>query len=70
MNYVGSELSKEQVEYANEHLHKVVIIEEKIPNVIEEVNVIFGIHKKKERQIVGYLSFRKERIHVQNSQRL
>ncbi len=35
MNYVGSELSKEQVEYANQHLHQVIITDEKLEKVVE-----------------------------------
>jgi site-specific DNA-methyltransferase (adenine-specific) len=35
MNYVASELSKEQVEFANQALHQVVIVDKPIKNVIE-----------------------------------
>lgn len=37
MNYAGSELSKEQVEFANQSLHQVVIVDEPIKMVVEEV---------------------------------
>lgn len=38
MNYVGSELSKEQVDFSNETLHKVIIVDEPISVVVEEVD--------------------------------
>lgn len=38
MNYVGSELSKEQVDFANEFLHKVIIIDEPINKVTEVIS--------------------------------
>jgi site-specific DNA-methyltransferase (adenine-specific) len=37
MNYVGSELSKEQVDFSNESLHQVVIVDEPIHRDIIEV---------------------------------
>ena len=38
MNYVGSEISKEQVEYANMNLHQVNIMDEPLKKVIEISN--------------------------------
>jgi len=38
MNYVGSEISKEQVEYGDILLHKVKIIDEEPPNIMKSSN--------------------------------
>lgn len=38
MNYMGSEISKEQVDYANESLHQVVIVDEPIKKDVVEAS--------------------------------